>query len=60
MPLKVRQASRVYRRIRVGAAQRVLACDMGARFLPPGYSCVNRQTWARRFRGNILPVGAYV
>ena len=45
--------------MRVGAAQRELARDKGARFLPPGYSYVNHQMWARRFRDTILPVGAY-
>ena len=59
VPLQLRQANRVYRRMRVGAAQRELARDKAARFLPPGYSYVNHQTWARRFRGTILPVGAY-
>ena len=45
--------------MRVGAAQRELARDKGARFLPPGYSYVNHQMWARRFRDTILPVGTY-
>ena len=45
--------------MRVGAAQPELARDKGARFLPPGYSYVSHQTWARRFSGAILPVGAY-
>ena len=58
-PLQLRQANRVYRRMRVGAAQRELARDKGARFLPPGYSYVTLQTWTRRFSGTILPVGAY-
>ena len=44
--------------MRVGAAQREFARDKGARFLPPGYSYVNHQTWARRLRSTILPVGA--
>ena len=38
--------------------KRELARDKGARFLPPGYSYVNHQTWARRFRDTILHVGA--
>ena len=58
-PLQLGQANRLYRRMRVGAAQRTLARDHGACFLPPGYSYVNHQTWARRFRGTILPVGTY-
>ena len=58
-PLQLRQANRVYRRMRVSAAQHELARDKGARFLPPGYSYVTRQTWTRRFSGTVLPVGAY-
>ena len=57
--LQIRQANWVYRRIRVGAAQREFARDKGAGFRPRGYSYVNDKTWARRFRGTILPVGAY-
>ena len=44
--------------MRVGAAQRELARDKGARFLPPGYSYVNQQTWTRRFSGTTLPIGS--
>ena len=58
-PLQIRQANRGYRHMRVGAAQRELARDKGARFLPPGYSYGNHQTWARRFRDTIPHVGAY-
>ena len=58
-PLQLRQTNRVYRRIRVDAAQSKLARNKVARFLPPEYSYVNHQTWARQFRGTILPVGAY-
>ena len=58
-PRSLRQKNRVYRRMRVGAVQRELARDQGARFLPHGYSYVDHQTWARRFSGTILPVGAY-
>ena len=46
--------------MRVGAAQRELACDKGARFLPPGYRCVDQQTWNCRFSGTTLPIGAQV
>ena len=58
-PLQLRQANRVYRHMRVGAAQRDLARGKDARFLPPGCSYVNHHTWARRFRGTNLPVGTY-
>ena len=50
---------RVYRRMRVGAAQRELAHGKGVRFLPPEYSYVNCQTLTSRFSGTILPVVAY-
>ena len=50
----------MYRRMRLGATQRELARAKGARFLPSGYSYVNHHRWARRFRGTILLVGAYV
>ena len=49
----------VYRRMRIGAAQRELARDKSTRFLPPGYSYVSCQSWARRFNGTIQLVGAY-
>ena len=59
-PLQLRQANQVYRRMRVGAAQRELARDKGARFLPPGYSYANHQTFACRFCDTVLPAGACV
>ena len=58
-PLQLRQANQVYRRMRVGAAQRELARDKGVRFLPHAYGYVNCQTLTRQFSGTILPVGAY-
>ena len=57
--LQLRQTNQVHRRMRVGATQRELARDKRARFLPPGYSYVNHQMWARRFRDTILLVAAY-
>ena len=45
--------------MRVGAAQRELSRDQGARFLSPGYLLVTRQAWIRSFSGSILPVGAH-
>ena len=50
----------MYRGMRVEAAQREPARNKGTRFLPPGYSYVNHQTWTRRFSGTTVPVGAYV
>ena len=37
-PLQLRQENRVYRRMRVDAAQCELVRAKGARFLPPGHS----------------------
>ena len=58
-PLQLQQANRLYRRMRVGAAQRELSRDQGARFLSPGYSLITHQDWTRRFSSTILPVGAH-
>ena len=59
-PLLLGSTNRAHRPMRVGAAQRELARDKGARFLPPGYSYVDHHTWTRRFSGTTLPVGAYI
>ena len=59
-PLQHQQANRLYRRMRVGAAQREISQDEGARFLSPGYSLVKHQEWTRRFSTTVLPVGTHV
>ena len=46
-------------RWRVGAAQRELSRNNGERFLAPGYACVPRAEWLRRYRDTVLPKGAY-
>ena len=58
-PLQHQQANRLYRRMRVGAAQRELSRDQGARFLSPGYSLVTHQDWTRRLSTTVLPVDAH-
>ena len=58
-PLQHQQANRLYRRMRVGAAQRELSRDQGARFLSPGYSLVTHLDWTRRFSTTVLPVGTH-
>ena len=58
-PLQLQQTNRLYRRMRVGAAQRKLSRDQGARFLSPGYSLVTHHDWTHRFSSSILPVGAH-
>ena len=39
-PDQHRQTNRLYRRMRIGAAQRELSRNNGERFLAPGYACV--------------------
>ena len=39
-PNQHRQTNRLYRRMRIGAAQRELSRSNGERFLAPGYACV--------------------
>ena len=55
-----RQTNRLYRRMRIGAAQRELFRNNGERFLAPGYACVPRTEWYRRYRDTVLPKGAHV
>ena len=50
IPDQHRQPNRLYRRMRVGAAQRELSRSNGERFLAPGYTCVLRAEWRRRYR----------
>ena len=58
-PLQYQQENRLCRRMRVGAAQRKLSRDQGARVLSPGYSLVTHQDWTRPFRTTVLPVGTH-
>ena len=46
--------------MRIGAAQRKLSRNHGERFLAPGYACVPRAEWLRRYRDTVLPKGAHV
>ena len=41
-PDQYRQTNRLYRRMRIGAAQRELSRNNWERFLAPGYACVLR------------------
>ena len=45
--------------MRIGAAQRKLSRNHGSRFLAPGYACVPRAEWLRRYRDTVLPKGAH-
>ena len=58
-PDEHRQTNRLYRRMRIGAAQRELSRNNGERFLAPGYACVTRAEWLRRYRDTVLPKGAH-
>ena len=53
-PDQHRQTNRLYRRMRIGAAQRELSRNNGERFLAPGYACVPRVEWLRSHRGTCL------
>ena len=58
-PDQNRQNNRLYRRMRIGAAQRELSRNNGERFLAPGYPCVPRANWLRRYHGTVLLQGAH-
>ena len=59
-PDQLRQTNRLYCRTRIDAAQHELSRNNGERFLPPGYACVPRTEWYRRYRHTVLPKGAHV
>ena len=58
-PDQHRQTNRLYRRMRIGAAQRELSRNNGERFLTPGYACIPRADWFRRYHDTVLPKGAH-
>ena len=45
--------------MRIGAAQRELSRNNGERCLAPGYACIPRAEWLRRYRDTVLPKGAH-
>ena len=57
-PDQHRQTNRLYRRMRIGAAQRELSRNNGERFLAPGYACVTRADWLRRYHDTVLSQGS--
>ena len=59
-PDRHRQTNPDYRQMQNGAAQRELSRNNGERFLAPGYACVTRAEWLRRYRDTVLPKGAHV
>ena len=58
-PDQYRHTNRLYRRMRIGTAQRELFRNSGERFLAPGYACVPRAEWLRHYRDTVLPKGAH-
>ena len=57
-PDQHRQTNLLYRRMRIRAAQREPYRNNGERFLAPGYACVPRADWLRRYHDAVLPKGA--
>ena len=55
-----RQTNRLYRRMRLGAAQRKLSRNNGERLQGPGYACVPRVDRLRRYHDTVLLKGAHV
>ena len=55
-----RQTNRLYRRMRIGAAQPELSRNNGESFLAPGNGCVPRADWLSRYHDTKLPKGAHV
>ena len=59
-----RQTNRLYRQVRIGAAQRELSRANGERFVAPVYGCVSSADWLRHcstlqhYSTTVLPNGA--
>ena len=58
-PDQHRRTNCLYCNMRIGAARRELARQTGLRTTSPGYECVSRDVWSRRFQDSVLPVGAH-
>ena len=54
-PNQHHQTNRLYRRMRIGAAQREQNQRNGERFVAPGYGCVPRAEWFSRCSATVLP-----
>ena len=54
------QTNHLYRRMRIGAAQRELSRNNGERFLAPSYACIPSAEWLHRYGDTVLPKGAHV
>ena len=49
----------VYRRMRIGTAQRELSRSNGMRFLASGHGYVPHADWLRRYRATVYPNGTH-
>ena len=58
-PNQHRQTNRLYRQMRIGAAQRELSRANGERFLAPSDGCVPRADCLRHYSTTVLPNGAH-
>ena len=58
-PNQHRQTNRLYRRKRIGAAQRELSRCNGERFLAPAQGYVSHANWRRRYCNDVLPNGTH-
>ena len=58
-PNQYGQTNRLYRRMRIGVAQRELSRSNGERFLASGYGCLPHADWLRRYNSTVLPNGAH-
>ena len=58
-PDQHRQTNHLYRRMRIGAAQRELSRNNGECFRAPGYACVTRADWLCRYHDTVLPKEAH-
>ena len=59
-PDQHRQTNRLCRQVRIGEERRELSRNNGERFLAPGYACIPRVEWLRRYHDTVLPEGAHV
>ena len=59
-PNQHRQTNRLYRQMRIGAAQRKLSRASSERFLAPGYGCVPCAEWLRHYSITVLPNVAHI
>ena len=53
------QTNSLYRRMRIGAAQREFSGSNSERFMPSGYGCVPRAEWLSCYSTTVLPDGAH-